>query len=741
MKSLARSLLPLMLAAPVIVSAQAERQADYDPEEDALDRVTVVAQKREQNLQEVPVSVTVLGGEKLNAFTTSGEDVRVLAARLPSLQIESSFGRTFPRFYIRGLGNTDFDLNASQPVSLVYDGVVQENPILKGFPIFDIERIENLRGPQGTTFGRNTPAGAILFESRKPSQTPGGYARIAYGEHNAVNFEGAYGGPVDRNWSYRASVLYQRSDDFVNNVFTGEDDALKGFDEFAGRFQLRYENGPLDVLANFHTRRLDGTARLFRANVIESGTNNLIDDFSFNHVAIDGHNLQDLEGYGGSLTVDYDFGDAVLTSITGVETVDLIGRGDIDGGFGAAFAPPSGPGFIPFPAESADGLSDHLQVTQELRLSSTTDAPLQWQLGLYYFYEDLTVDSFNFDTLAGGVLNGVAEQQQETDALAAFGSIDYAFTDRLSGRIGLRVSRDDKDFVAQRTLSPIGAGPTPLLRASPDATEYSWDASLTYAASPDVNVYGRLARGFRAPSVQGRLLFGDTVSVADTETVFSGEFGVKAMLFDERFRANAAAYAYNIDDQQLTAVGGQANFNRLVNADSTAGRGVEVDLEAFVNDALTVTAGASYNYTKIDDPTLAIQPCGAPCTVLDPPGAQPGTVSIDGNRLPHAPRWVANVTARYAVPFRGGELFAFTDWAYRSEVNFFLYDSVEFRGESLLEGGIRIGYAWDFGDQEFVFYGRNITNRIRAVGGIDFNNLTAFVNEPRTWGAQYIRRF
>ena len=274
MKSLARSLLPLMLAAPVIVSAQAERQADYDPEEDALDRVTVVAQKREQNLQEVPVSVTVLGGEKLNAFTTSGEDVRVLAARLPSLQIESSFGRTFPRFYIRGLGNTDFDLNASQPVSLVYDGVVQENPILKGFPIFDIERIENLRGPQGTTFGRNTPAGAILFESRKPSQTPGGYARIAYGEHNAVNFEGAYGGPVDRNWSYRASVLYQRSDDFVNNVFTGEDDALKGFDEFAGRFQLRYENGPLDVLANFHTRRLDGTARLFRANVIESGTNN-----------------------------------------------------------------------------------------------------------------------------------------------------------------------------------------------------------------------------------------------------------------------------------------------------------------------------------------------------------------------------------------------------------------------------------------------------------------------------------
>jgi iron complex outermembrane receptor protein len=213
------------------------------------------------------------------------------------------------------------------------------------------------------------------------------------------------------------------------------------------------------------------------------------------------------------------------------------------------------------------------------------------------------------------------------------------------------------------------------------------------------------------------------------------------MLLDERLRANASLFTYTIDDQQLTAVGGQANFNRLVNADSTNGRGFEVDLEAFVSDRLTLTAAASYNDTEIDDPNLAIQPCGAGCTVLDPPGSRPGTVSIDGNRLPHAPRWVANATARYAVPFRGGELFAFTDWAYRTEVNFFLYDSVEFRGETLLEGGLRLGYTWDAGLQELVFYGRNITDRVRATGGIDFNNLTAFVNEPRTWGVQYIRRF
>lgn len=738
-KSFARcaGLVPLVVSSTVVLA-----QAPEDNEDAAsLESVTVTAQKREQNLQEVPIAVTVLGGEKLDVLTSGGLDIRLLSSRLPSLQIESSFGRSFPRFYIRGLGNTDFDLNASQPVSLVYDGVVQENPILKGFPIFDIAQIQNLRGPQGTTFGRNTPAGAVLFESRRPTRVREGYAQLAYGEFNAINFEGAFGGPINQELSTRVSLLYQRRDDFVNNTFTGERDALGGFDEAAGRFQLLFERGNFDALANFHFRSLDGTARLFRANIIEPGTNDLVDGFSFNNIAIDGGNFQELDHFGGALTMNWDLGATTVTSITGVETVEFLGRGDIDGGFGAAFAPPSGPGFIPFPAESADGLPDHLQLTQELRLSSDTDDRLQWQTGVYLFYEDLTIDSFNYNTLAGGVQNGFARQKQETTALAVFGAIDYALTDRLDLRFGARLSNDEKDFTAQRFESPIGAGPTGVLTADPDDTEFSWDVSATYAASDDVNVYGRVARGFRAPSIQGRLLFGDEVSVADTEIVHSIEAGVKSLLLNNRLRANLAGYVYRIDDQQLTAVGGAANFNRLVNADRTNGYGMELDLEAFLSQNLTVTAGASYNHTEIDDDRLSIQPCGGGCTVLDPPGAAPGTVSIDGNRLPQAPRWVLNATARWSAPLADGEVFAFTDWAYRSEVNFFLYDSIEFRGGALLEGGLRVGYQWDLGDQEIALFGRNILDRTVITGGIDFNNLTGFLNEPRTWGAEYTIRF
>ena len=171
--------------------------ADEEDEEIImLEEVMVTARKREQRSFDVPLSVSTLRGEKSDALRSSGMDVRFLSNRTPSLQMESSFGRVFPRFYIRGLGNTDFDLNASQPVSVLYDGIVLENALLKGFPAFDLDRIEVLRGPQGTLFGRNTPAGTVKFESARPTQKLEGYGRLSYGQFNTSNFEGAVSGPV-----------------------------------------------------------------------------------------------------------------------------------------------------------------------------------------------------------------------------------------------------------------------------------------------------------------------------------------------------------------------------------------------------------------------------------------------------------------------------------------------------------------------------------------------------------------
>jgi iron complex outermembrane receptor protein len=182
-----------------------------------LDAVQVTADRRVENIQNVPMAITTVHGEKLQVLTAGGDDIRLLSGRLPSLNIESSYGRSFPRFYVRGLGNSDFDLNASQPVSLVYDDVVQENPILKGFPMFDMDQVEMYRGPQGTLFGRNSPAGVIKFSSARPEQTFGGYGRISYGSYGTANVEGALTGALSPTVSARLSLLHQRRDNWFYN--------------------------------------------------------------------------------------------------------------------------------------------------------------------------------------------------------------------------------------------------------------------------------------------------------------------------------------------------------------------------------------------------------------------------------------------------------------------------------------------------------------------------------------------
>ena len=738
-----RSLLSASIASALaLCSFNVSAQQSSSDDQTALDVIVVTATRRAEDPQKIPVAVSALADEKLDVLTSGGDDVRILSARLPSLQVESSFGRTFPRFYVRGLGNTDFDLNASQPVSLVYDDVVQENPVLKGFPMFDLDQVELIRGPQGTLFGRNTPAGVVKFDSRRPTEVQEGYGKISYGSFSNVNAEGAISGGFADGVSARLSALYQRRDDYVDNTFRQQKDALEGYREYAVRGQLQYApDDSFSALLNVHARDLVGTARLFRANIIQPGTNNIVANFDRNRVAIDGKNEQDASSAGASLRLRFGFDGFSINSITGYETVDYFSRGDIDGGFGAVFAPPSGPGVIPFPAESADGVPDHGQFSQEFRLESDDNSALNWQTGFFYFDEDLTIDSFNFNTLAGGVQNGYAQQQQDNKAYAVFGSLDYDVSDAMNVRAGLRYTNDEKDFSAFRTASPIGGGPIPRLTANLDDSDVSWDLAGVYSIDDNTRVFARIARGFRAPSVQGRILFGNSLSVAQSESVTSVEAGLKNESEDRRTRFNLTAFRYEVKDQQLTAVGGQANFNQLINAKKSTGQGIEADMESYLTPDFLVTASASYNDTEIKDPNLFIQPCGARCTVLDPVGRVPGTVSINGNALPNAPKVIGNITARYSVPMGNGEMFFYTDWAYRSKVSFFLYESREFTGKSLVEGGLRVGYLWNEGDQELALFGRNILDKEVIVGGIDFNNLTGFINEPRILGLEYRVRF
>jgi iron complex outermembrane receptor protein len=747
--------LPLYALAdePAPAPDQAADQATPAKSGPQLETVIVTAQRRAENLKDVPMSVTAIKGDKLDVLTSGGADIRFLAGRSPSLNVESDYGRSFPRFYIRGQGNTDFDLNASQPVGLVVDDIVQESPMLKGFPVFDVDQVEVLRGPQGTLFGRNSPAGVIKFDSAKPVFKTEGYAVLGAGNYGTINAEGAYNMPLSDTVALRVSLQSQHRNNRVHNpepnAFTRD---FEGYDDNAARVQLLVKpTRDFSALFNVHARDMRGNATLFRANIIKKGTNELVDGFDYGSYPTDGGNNQTLRTSGTNMRLRWDFDGMSLYSITGYEHAYFYSRGDVDGGVGAVYAPPMGPdypgqkAYIPFTVETADLLPEHNQTTQELRLQSNTKDALQWIGGLFYFNEHIRIDSISFNTLAPGNPQNAAYATQTQDARswAAFGTLNYKVSDRLKVRGGLRYTSDNKDFVAQRFEPPQTSGRLPL---HSDSHNVSWDGSATYALDADTNLFARVATGYRAPSMQGRLNgLGDKPSMAGAEKALSYEAGIKADMLDRRARLSATVFQYRVKDKQLTAGSGTINMNQLINADKVTGQGVEMDFQAILSDDWRASLGASYNDTEIKDANLFVQTCGNQpntngvngCTPTGVPGPFPYTQKLNGLPLPRSPKWQTNFTLRYAHPLANGELYALTDWSYRSEYNMFLYEAKEYRAKSLLEGGLRVGYKWDDGKYEVAAFARNITNRMQVVAAIDFDNLTGIVNEPRNYGAQF----
>ena len=745
--------LALAVSAAFSSSVLAQEAEATQKKEASLEQITVTAQKRTQSIQEVPISVATLSGEKFESLFSGGEDILALAVRVPGLYAESSNGRVAPRFYIRGLGNTDFDLAASQPVSIIMDEVVMENVVLKSFPLFDVQQVEVLRGPQGTLFGRNTTAGIIKFDTVKPTQDVEGYAKVGFGSFGTTNIEGAIGGGLTDELSARLSVLSQERDDYIDNAFTGENDAIGGYDEKAYRLQLLWEpSADFSALLNVHGRELEGTASIFRANIFDKGSNDLNANYDRETVFYDGdltgdgidNNPQEYDGFGTSLKLEYDMDTVTFTSISALETAEGSSLGDIDGGFNRPDGT-SGPGFIPFSAVTQDRLNDLEQFTQEFRIASNTRDAVNWQVGAFYYDA-----SFNVTSVDG--FFGATTVFHDNQTWALFGQSSYQVNDKLNITGGIRYTHDSKSLVVgdqnvDGFAVVIGAASIQDYEdIDVDDGQMSFELSANYRVTSDMSLFARFANGFRAQTIQGRdVAFEGSPSVADAETINSFEVGIKSDLLDDTLRLNAAAFYYTVDDMQFSAIGGGNNFTALVNADQGEAYGLEVDAQWLATDELTFTAGYSYNHTEIKDDTLTVSPCGTNpafgstgnCTVTDP--RPDGFVaSIDGNPFPQAPESIFNFTARYAVPMGDdGEFFVFTDWAFQGETNIFLYEAVEFTTDNNFEGGLRIGYENFAHNYTVALFGRNITDEDNVKGAIDFNNLTGIVNEPRVWGVEF----
>ncbi len=731
------------------------------------DAIIVTAQRRSENAITVPIAVSVLKSEALHDYQSAGADTLLsLSGRVPSLYVESTTGRIFPRFYIRGLGNIDFYLGASQPVTIIQDDVVEEHVILKSNPAFDIAQVEVLKGPQGSLFGRNTTAGIVKFDSAQPTETWQGQGSVSWGRFNSVNADAGVGGPLtkDGSISFRLSGLYQHRDNWVSNVYTGPSDdgtvagKLNGFDERDVRLQfLAKPSEALTLRLSGHYRDYDGTASIFYRGSIVRGTNQVPDTLNLRVISNDEaqNNPQAYKTHGVSLKADYDLGGATITSITAWEHAAGYSRGDTDGGAAVNFGgvPTTVPGGICAAGcgESQGRLRGLNQLSEELRIASPDTGRFKWQFGGIYFDSR---DHTEFDQRAFFLINnslGTTPNPNNWVLLhnvntswAAFGQASYDLTDKFTVTGGVRVTHDSRETTLLKTANTIanlstftGAKYVKLTDTKP-----SWDASLLYRVDPDLSLYARVARGFRGPTIQGRsAVFNSPFTTANSETNTSYEGGLKSTFLDNTVHFNLTGFYYVVDNIQLN--GNDSNGNGvLFNANKAKGYGAEAELDVRPVKNLRFNIGFSWLHTRIDDRNVFAQVGSAGGvlseTVLNPlvkVGAN-YFAQIDGNPLPNAPDFNLNISGRYDLPLGDdskSRLFIGGDFNMQGKTNYVLYRSVEYTSDGNFELGIKAGYA--FGPYEIAGFVRNLTNQKNLVGVIDTSNYRAGIyNDPRIYG-------
>lgn len=729
-----------------------------------LETVVVTAQHRSEDMQIVPVSVDVLQGADLSTFTASGQDTLLaLSGKVPGLYVESSTGRIFPRFYIRGLGNVDYYLGASQPVSVVVDDIVEEHVVLKSTPLFDVGDIEVLRGPQGSLFGRNTTAGTIKVSSKRPTMYYTGDATASYGRYGSVNLEGGIGGPlIAGKLAFRLSGLYQHRNDYIDNDFDGASDdgtktpeknAMGGFDERDLRLQfLLTPTSDFFLLISGHWRWYDGTATVFIRNALTKGSNST-SGISRTSVRYDEgqDNPQGYDTYGGSVNATWDLGSVTLTSITGYESTSGFSRGETDGGAAADYDN-SGYG------ESRGNVRALSQWSEEFRVANSDNAArFRWQGGVFLFDSRDNTEFFqrayflDEDNTSYNPNNWVLLHDVNT-SWAIFGQASYDILSDLAITAGARITRDKKETHLLKTANTAADVVTYTGRTDVKLSDSkpSYDLSVQYEFTPNLSIYARVAYGFRGPTIQGRsAVFNSDFTTANSETILSWEAGVKSRPTD-RLRLNADVFTYTVYDIQLNATDENGN-GMLLNANKATAYGLETSFDWLPLDNLSINGGLSLLHTEIQDKDLTVQTCAysgkQPCTVLNSYtqitqyGSPAFLAKVDGNPLPNAPEYNISLSARYDIPVTDtGRAFVSTDWNIQGYTNLTLYRTKEFTSNGNLECGLKLGYTGGNGAWEAAFYVRNLTNEKNLTGVIE-NYMAAVISDPRIYGVSLRTKF
>ncbi len=652
-----------------------------------LDEIVITAQKREQNLQEVPISVTALSGDVLQVRQIT--DFSQLQYVVPGVTFQTSANTRAAGSNIRGIGTNAFSDGIESSVAMVIDGVVigREGAGLSDFS--DVERVEVLRGPQGTLFGKNASAGVISVVTKKPTEEFSAEFGASYGSFDEVKINGAVSGPiVEDKLLARISGYFNRRDGHVENVFPGApQDELNNRNEFGLRGKLEYRpNASATFLlsADYSDKETDDfalTVRSFSEAAFSAGpfsflSNGQLVGFlggqitgpissgfgivpSENNLKIASDNtfFQDQEIWGTSLQADVDIGDHTLTSISAYRHWDLIDNNDAD--------------LLPLPLLAVNSsIFEQEQFSQEVRLASPSDQKLEYVIGGFFFWQEaerpITTQLGLFDSVGltpAGVALGTdsATDFREFNG-ALFGQFDYHFTDKLTVIGGVRGIYSDIEGFINNQINPgfvdprfstdtfvvvgpfLGQSATPIpLTGQDDDLAVTYRAGLFYDVTPDASVFATVSKGYKAAgfvldlSTEPATPGGTDLAVVNPEKPFQIEAGLRSSWFNGRATFNVTGFYVEVKDFQAETFipdpsGAGGDFVTL-NAGVAESFGVEAEVNAQPTDGLSLNTSLAYTNATFKEfdraPCITGQPfgpvgSGAPCVDTSPGGFPPG---------------------------------------------------------------------------------------------------------------------
>lgn len=730
--------------------AQAEQGAAPQPQDDVRQRdvVIVSAQKRAEDSQDVPISMTVLGENQLEslAVDTSME----IARAAPNVRLDTFFGAGIPQVGIRGIANTDINATASSPVLFYFDNTVLENVITQGVPFFDLERVEVLRGPQGTLFGRNAAAGAILITTKGPTREAEGYAKATIGNFNMRAFEGAVGGGLTETLSGRLAFVTSDRGGQVYNTFLAKRElydryyAVRGqllwepTDRFSATFRTQYLNRQKDAFG-FSSIDLP-QASSYRTFQVAQGYRNPSFTTDFKEISSDEDSPPNLESFISNIELNYDAGPVSLKYVASYVNGRMEIGYDDDG--------------TRYAITNEDNFHRTHEVSHEFQVASDTDGPFQWLAGAFLMEErsrnrqhsdltDLYTRILNLNPPGFYVVRN-RTTDQTTESRAVFVHTTYEWTDRFRTTHALRWTSDDREMInglGRFSLPlPITEGPLDAVLRSgrlrfpaqqfitSDRTweKLTWRLGADYRVTDDVLLYALASTGFRSGNFNGAVNNANQISAADPESLLSYEAGVKADVIPGVLQLNVGGYFYDYTDRQIFALSIANGIfeQRLVNIPQAEAAGLEIELVAHPTDRTDLRLAYGYQDSEIT--------------------SFPTVPAFVGRPLPWSQQHSASGSISHAIDFLGGELIPEFSFSYRSENQTLREPAPEPAGELWLANA-RLAYERSNGIRVEAFVNNLFDeveplNRSLPRSGTAFGTDLVVLNDRRMYGVSLTYR-